>query len=233
MTAPPVWEARLIRRWDQSAAAPSDDLHGLVWRLFPGLPPGTPRPFLFEAVAFNPLQLLLRATVAPTLDPALWDEASQIRPFAPQLHPGQRLRFRMRVVASQWQPQGHDTRSKRQDVITMALKSTAAPPSLSAEDRAAWRSELVQDACSDWLERQGQRCGFLPDAANLAVMDFEQRRFARGKAHAPRPPLQVGAVLLQGCLEVTDPALFVPALTQGFGAARAFGHGLMQIAPLA
>ena len=38
-----------------------------------------------------------------------------------------------------------------------------------------------------------------------------------------------GVLDLEGVIAVTDPALFLPKLVQGFGRAKAFGCGLMLI----
>jgi CRISPR system Cascade subunit CasE len=40
------------------------------------------------------------------------------------------------------------------------------------------------------------------------------------------------AVLFEGTLTVTDPALFAEALASGFGAAKGFGFGLLSVARL-
>jgi CRISPR system Cascade subunit CasE len=85
------------------------------------------------------------------------------------------------------------------------------------------REELV-----DWIKRKGDQGGFAVDEATL-------RTFSRGREYFKKNG-QDGlhsAVEFQGVLAVTDPAKFHETFTGGIGSAKAFGFGLLVIAPVA
>lgn len=84
------------------------------------------------------------------------------------------------------------------------------------------REELV-----DWIRRKGEQGGFWVNEATL-------RTFSRGREYfvkKGRPGLH-SAVEFQGVLAVTDPARFHETFTRGIGTAKAFGFGLLVIAPI-
>jgi CRISPR system Cascade subunit CasE len=84
------------------------------------------------------------------------------------------------------------------------------------------REDLVQ-----WLLRKGFQGGFTVDEAGL-------RTFSRGREYFDKRG-QAGlhsAVEFQGVLSVTDPARFHETFTRGIGSAKAFGFGLLVIAPI-
>lgn len=84
------------------------------------------------------------------------------------------------------------------------------------------REELVE-----WIKRKGDQGGFTVDEAKL-------RTFSRGREYFQkngRAGLH-SAVEFQGVLAVTDPVKFHEAFTKGIGAAKAFGFGLLVIAPM-
>jgi CRISPR system Cascade subunit CasE len=85
------------------------------------------------------------------------------------------------------------------------------------------REELVE-----WIKRKGDQGGFAVDEATL-------RTFSRGREYF-RKNGQDGmhsAVEFEGALTVTDPAKFHETFTRGIGSAKAFGFGLLVIAPVA
>ncbi len=84
------------------------------------------------------------------------------------------------------------------------------------------REELVE-----WIKRKGEQGGFAVDEATL-------RTFSRGREYFEKSG-QTGlhsAVEFQGVLTVTDPAKFHQTFTSGIGSAKAFGFGLLVIAPI-
>jgi len=85
------------------------------------------------------------------------------------------------------------------------------------------REELVA-----WISRKGEQGGFTVDEATL-------RTFSRGREYFEKNGLQGlhSAVEFQGVLTVTDPAKFHETFTRGIGSAKAFGFGLLVIAPIA
>ena len=85
------------------------------------------------------------------------------------------------------------------------------------------REELVE-----WMNRKGEQGGFTVDEATL-------RTFSRGREYFEKNGQQGlhSAVEFQGELTVTDPAKFHDTFTRGIGSAKAFGFGLLVIAPIA
>jgi CRISPR system Cascade subunit CasE len=85
------------------------------------------------------------------------------------------------------------------------------------------REELVA-----WIKRKGEQGGFTVDEATL-------RTFSRGREYFEKKgqPGLHSAVDFQGLLTVTVPAKFHETFTRGIGSAKAFGFGLLVIAPIA
>jgi CRISPR system Cascade subunit CasE len=84
------------------------------------------------------------------------------------------------------------------------------------------REELLE-----WIKRKAVQGGFTVDEATL-------RTFSRGREYFSKKS-QAGlhsAVEFQGVLTVTDPATFHETFTRGVGPAKAFGFGLLVIAPI-
>lgn len=77
-----------------------------------------------------------------------------------------------------------------------------------------------------WISRKGEQSGF-------TVKEETLRTFARGREYFEKRGVRGlhSAVEFQGVLNVTDPAKFHETFTRGIGPAKAFGFGLMVIAP--
>ncbi|WP_255953973.1 type I-E CRISPR-associated protein Cas6/Cse3/CasE [Streptomyces odontomachi] len=72
------------------------------------------------------------------------------------------------------------------------------------------------------------------DRYELAIRDARSLAFNKsGAADGRRGPVTVVTVTFEGHLEVTDPNAMRRSLTQGIGRARAYGCGLLTLAPLA
>lgn len=73
------------------------------------------------------------------------------------------------------------------------------------------------------------------DRYELTIRDTRSLSFDKSRNSADRrnKPVTVVTVTFEGRLEVTDPAALRRALTQGIGRARAYGCGLLTLAPLA
>lgn len=82
------------------------------------------------------------------------------------------------------------------------------------------------DACRDWLVRQGERHGFVPDVPpdifNLGMSSFH-RQGVRGHHVKMR---------FKGRLRVTDREAFQNVFYAGIGSAKAFHHGLLMLSPV-
>ena len=79
-----------------------------------------------------------------------------------------------------------------------------------------------------WIKRKGAQGAFGVEEASLRTFPRGREYFqknGRGGLHS--------AVEFQGVLTVTDPSKFYETFTRGIGSAKAFGFGLLVIAPVA
>lgn len=222
--------------------------HHLVWTLFADAPDRA-RDFLWREAEPGLFYLL---SERPPIDHHGLFHVDPPKPFAPALTAGDRLTFSLRAnatVARQatGKPRAKDGRVRggRSDVVMDALHAA------SGVQRAESRRGVLDAVAHAWLTRQGERHGFAldprtgPAHATAAVDDdldggdaddgvsggvratgYRVLRVDRG---AGRARLQLGVLDLEGALTVRDPKLFVAALGQGFGRAKAFGCGLMLV----
>jgi CRISPR system Cascade subunit CasE len=77
----------------------------------------------------------------------------------------------------------------------------------------------------DWLERQGDRCGF-----QLLTADVIPSPNVFGIKKKGAAPIRIATALFQGVLEVTAPESFVSTVQQGLGRGKSYGCGLLSLA---
>ena len=107
------------------------------------------------------------------------------------------------------------------------------------------RVELVGDnARLEWLRRKAEQGGFrlrpvapgssVPDVRLLNEPKVSSRRRAATGHPEPQQPrvLTFGAALFEGVLQVIDADRFRDTLARGVGSGKAYGFGLLSIAPL-
>jgi CRISPR system Cascade subunit CasE len=165
--------------------------------------------------------LLLQSAVAPDwsrLEPGyLADAAGEDNPACKsvdehygRLAPGMRLAFRLRANP------------------TRKIDTHSGP---GGERRNGRRVELRREEEQiDWLRRKGAECGF-------GVVEARARPAPGSQAAPPgeqtgiRSTVGQAAVLFEGELVITDAARFREALAKGIGPAKAYGFGLLSVAP--
>lgn len=160
--------------------------------------------------------------------------------FAPNLKTGDKLNFMLRVNATVARSikstpgGGKRLRGKPCDIVMDVLKDIPIP------ERAEARRRLLEPVAHGWLSRQGDKHGFLLeklshlcDDENLDQTNYcfrvREHRVLQIERGQNRSALRLGVLDLEGLLEVRDPAVFLSAVTHGFGRAKAFGCGLMLI----
>jgi CRISPR system Cascade subunit CasE len=185
-----------------------DAQHRLIWSAFAG-DPQAKRDFLWRDMGQGQFMVL---SARPPQEAELF-EPPEIKPFAPELAPGDQLRFVLRANATR-QRKGVG----RVDVVMDTLKP------VPRSERATRRLELAQEAGRAWLEGQGARAGFALREA--AVTAYAVRELPGQGRRRPR----FGVIDLEGVIEVTGPGAFLDRYAKGFGRAKAFGCGLMLIA---
>lgn len=206
--------------------------HRLVWTLFPS--DCKERPFLYREMSPSHARgraargtIYILSTLKPEDSRGLFDLDTQ--EFDPKLSPGELLRFSLRANPTAQNSDRADgkRKSRRYDVVMQELHKL--PP----DERAKARPEVIRRAGLKWLIRQGENAGFsIPNPEALVVDGYEQFD-ADPENRRKRPPGERrpghSRIDFEGLLRVDDPGQFVKRLGEGFGRARAFGHGLMLI----
>ncbi len=171
--------------------------------------------------------------------------------FTPSLSRGDVLRFSLRAnpVVTRKNVRGEAEKKRdgkgrergvRCDIVMDALSAyNGADGPRDAEGRtirAQIRPEATAKAAHYWIEEQGRKAGFAlvnkPGAEGevfLSASNYETVRIPRIRRQSYAPPATFGVLDFEGLIEVTDPALFLARLPDGFGKAKAFGCGLMLI----
>jgi CRISPR system Cascade subunit CasE len=160
--------------------------------------------------------ILVQSAVKPEWDYAFHNAGyllaapPQVKPFDPSFKVGQRLRFRL--VAN-------PTRrlSKR------SLGADGKP----IEKGIGKRVPVPTDQLSDWLARQAEKAGFSVEKESASVSPsyvyVNKAREDNG--------VRLRSVRYDGTLTVTDSTLFREAMRRGIGPGKAFGFGLLSVAP--
>lgn len=193
-----------------------DAHHRLIWTAFAG-DGEAKRDFLWREDSHGSFLVLSPRRPAPA---DLFEEP-EIKEFAPDLRPGDRLAFLLRANATRTiktdriAPNGKREREHR-DVVMEILKPVAR------DARADQRMELAQMAGHAWLESIGSRSGFTVEATQARA--YRVLEPPGRKQHA-----RFGILDLEGRMIVADPGKLIAHLALGFGRAKAFGCGLMLI----
>ena len=190
--------------------------HSLVWALFAD---GSDRRRDFLWREMRPGEFLILAARQPVDRHNLFD--LEFKPFAPLLRPDQRLGFDLRANPVISVPQKPGQRGKRHDVVMNTLRKVAQ------DERAAARSDAICEDGASWLARKAEIGGFSIDPDRLYIDGYDKVRIPRDGARA----IVFSTLNFQGVLAVQDPVRFLASLVRGFGAAKAFGCGLMLIRP--
>lgn len=122
-----------------------------------------------------------------------------------RLRSGQLLRFRLRAN------------------VTKKVDTKSGP---NGERRNGRRVPLHREEEQiAWLARVAKRFGFVPQQVIISATGVEERV----RSHQGNMTFQ--GVLFEGVLQVSDPTLFRAALESGIGPGKAYGFGLLSIAP--
>ncbi|CAN5393116.1 type I-E CRISPR-associated protein Cas6/Cse3/CasE [soil metagenome] len=152
-------------------------------------------------------------------------------PLLERIHDGSEFAFRLTANPTQ--------STRRPDKLTAAQRARADNGALPRSTRVGHRTVAHQ---LGWLLQRTERWGFAVPPAAVPVIDGEmqphevriigreRRSFRRGGGSDGRVALQV--VTFEGHLVVTDSGVFKERLLSGFGPAKAYGCGLLTLAPL-
>ncbi len=188
----------------------------MVWQAFPGRD-GEKRDFLTRLDdKSGGTQLLIVSPIAPVRPDWLGDQdVWETKPIPPAYFQARRYRFQLRA-----NPTHKPVKDKDGNYIADAKK----------RKRRVVTGEVELAA---WLRRKGEAGGFrLSESAPLETWS-EVQRFEKRPAEGPQHRGIHGTVDFSGIIEITDPALFLAAtFAKGIGSAKAFGFGLLVLAPL-
>jgi len=218
-----MWLSRLIlnprSRQVQRDLADCHQMHRSLMSVWPDLPDGTPRQFLgllYRLEPARPGQGLV--VVVQTAQQPDWHllpsgylqraaEAKDLSAAYAALRPGRVLRFRLRANPTRSVYQGDTVRGLRVDLRREPDKI-------------------------DWLARHGERHGFelVGGAGALSVSPSEALTGRRGTG-ANGQRITLAASLFEGVLRIGQLEAFHDGLRHGIGRGKAFGCGLLSLAP--
>jgi len=146
----------------------------------------------------------------------------QVSPtYDPQITVGELLHFRLR--ANPVVKRKENGKSKEYGLIIDAKHQLKKKGLECSEDYSL--DEIIHEKGMEWLERKGIQHGFHVENWNVAVgSDDEYSVNANGKNN-----FLIRTLDFEGKLTVTDTGLFIKALFQGIGSAKAFGCGLLLV----
>jgi CRISPR system Cascade subunit CasE len=166
------------------------------------------------------LVLLVQSPAAPDwslLPPGLLAAVDGPNPASRSLEPmlrelavGMRLRFRLRAN------------------VTRKIKTKSVDGTRCNGTRVPLRSDEARVA---WLARKGAAAGFALAPSDQGVPDLVIGREDTVRGTHGRLPLTFEAVRFDGRLRITDVERFRAALRAGIGPAKAYGFGLLSLAP--
>lgn len=209
-------------------------------------PPRSEFGFLFRVERDGPARILVQSAQQPDWEyafqnaPYLLARSSQVREFDPTPCKDDRYRFRLMAhVVDRHTVAREQTRTTRSGktiakrrrkeswVLPAPLPATLAT---DAKERQLFLSSRW-DSWRDWLKRRGGRAGFrildepatpsLVQPVNCLVRDLESQKLMR-----------YNGGLFDGVLGCVDPDRLRAAIMNGIGPAKAFGFGLLSIAPV-
>lgn len=142
-----------------------------------------------------------------------WD-STEYQPFLDMLDTGQVWRFR---------------------VTANPVRVLARTPG-DTRRRGRISPHVTADQQRDWLIKSGPTWGFnVPSHDSFGVQaevrDRHTVRFGRGSAEASRSTVSLSRASFTGLLTIEDPDALRSALVEGMGRAKAYGCGLMTLAP--
>jgi CRISPR system Cascade subunit CasE len=195
-------------------------VHQTLWRAFEPLEPKE-RPFLFRADPLDDgvsggLVVLVQSEAAPAWDrlkPALSD--AKIKRVTLAVDVGSSFRFLLRANPT----------------VARKGRNEPATKELSGEAFRAARGHRVgilrDEERRTWLDRHALAAGFATVGPVSLLRPTSVGWSRKGSGGAAKHD----GIDIEGYLRVDDPKRFQAALTAGIGSAKAFGFGLLSLAP--
>jgi CRISPR system Cascade subunit CasE len=167
--------------------------------------PGDQRSFLYRYNTDREEALVISKS-EPAPNQNVW--LLETKPFKPRLAAGQLLNFQLRFSPARRKER------KRYDPIAAYRR----------EHDCNW-AEAVDAALNKWFHDRVDRLGF--QVVQMVVDNYRQEKFTRRGNNIQFPVVDV-----RGVLKVTDQDAFQNTLKTGIGASKAFGCGMLLVAPV-
>lgn len=200
--------------------------HQWAWDAFPGRPKGK-RDFLTRLDDTGEgFRFLIQSPLAPTRPLTCPEPAWETRKTPQDFF--NRESFRFSLLAN-------PTRKVRSNARGELLKNSRRVPIFyNPEKKADPANRIdVREALVVWLASQGEAHGFRFDANALKTVPRPRQVFVKkSRADEARHAGVHAAVEFVGALQVVDPAAFREAVASGIGSAKAFGFGMLCLAPI-
>lgn len=247
----PVREAFEHKDWVAIGGLDPYGQHQLLWKFFdlPRTQSTDQTPFLFRSERSDGLPLFyVLSRVAPHDTSGKW--RIDPREYRPDLRAGDRLAFKLRAnpvslakkdrergELESWRRSREKKGLRAKDVTR---KRTRHDVVMDAKQRMGWKdlppderpslARLAYEAGSCWLREKEARLGYLIEANRLRVDGhfvhcLKGRRDEKGICRG----IALSTLDFEGELSVADPEIFLPALLNGIGPAKAFGCGLLLV----
>ncbi len=168
--------------------------------------------------------ILVQSSIKPDWDYAFHNAGyllaapSEVRLFDPRFTKGQHLRFRL---------------------IANPTRRLSKNSPDAKEESIGKRVPVPTNQLSDWIVRKGELGGFLVDKESTIVHPgysyfgkSYKKRNNEAQGDKKNEKSRLRSVRYEGVLEVTDADLFCNTTLSGIGPAKAFGFGLLSIAPV-
>lgn len=207
------------------------DAHQLLWKLFADGPERR-RDFVYREMEPG---VFITVSARPPQDTGkLW--TVQSKPYAPQLHEGERIHFTLRANPMR-KTHTADGRQQRHDIVQDARKRWLTEHDNRRADMPS-RHVLAQEAGWHWFAARAAAIGLALDEADRLLFEVERYMpcsFAKRRAeHTPPGKRKVDSVSVSqldmaGFATVHDPQALCHALFNGVGSAKAFGCGLLLV----
>ncbi|HVR37419.1 MAG TPA: type I-E CRISPR-associated protein Cas6/Cse3/CasE [Methylomirabilota bacterium] len=186
--------------------------HQAVWEAFPGRPEEK-REFLTRLdVKDRGFQLLLLSASEPSKPDWAPTDHWETKPIDAAFFNHERYSFQLRA---------NPTKKLRVTLPDGSRKKNGRRQPLTA------REELEQ-----WIARKADGGGFAIDPAQVRIHPARKETFVKQEESAGRLLGVIQGMEFRGTLEVRDRGKFIQAFGTGIGPAKAFGYGMLALAPV-
>jgi CRISPR system Cascade subunit CasE len=247
----PVREAFEHKDWVAIGGLDPYGQHKLLWQLFDLPRTSSPEQtaFLFRSELSDGLPLFyVLSRVAPHDTSGKW--LIDPREYRPDLRAGDRLAFKLRAnpvslakkerepsEAESWRKNREKNGLSVRDVTRKRIRHDVV---MDAKQRMGWKdlppderpslAHVAYEAGSCWIREKEARMGCQIEPGRLHVDGhfvhcLKGRRDEKGNCRG----IALSTLDFEGELSVTDPEIFLPALLNGIGPAKAFGCGLLLV----